>query len=138
MKSTLVSVLVALVVSTCTPLSVGASERQSDLLALEVHLSNTQEVLKDLKTTLNKTNDTLNGVEITLMNLQNRIDTHTEKIKELERSVTIQDGRVAALEVEKKKLNSILTLIGYLLTAIVVVLGFFKKSQIRSVLTGSK
>lgn len=132
------SLVVALVVSTCTPVSVGASERQSNILALDVQLSNTQEVLKDLKTTLNRTNDTLSGVGITLTNIQNRIDTHTEKIKELERSVTIHDGRVAALEVEKKKLNIILTFIGYLLTALVVVLGFFKKSQIRSFLTGSK
>ncbi len=138
MKFSLVNTLAILVLSTCTPVSVGASERQPDLLTLEVHLANTQEVLKDLKNTLNRTNDTLNGVGITLTNIQNKIDTHSEKIEKLERYITIHDERVAALEVEKKKLNSILTFICYLSTALVVILGFFKKSQIRSVLTGSK
>lgn len=123
----------------CVPVSVcAARQQQPDLIALEVHLDNTQEVLKDLKKTLEKTDDTLNGAMMTLMSIQNKLDIHSESIKKLENVVSMQDARVAVLEAEKKKVSNIITFLGYLMSGLLIILGFFKKSRIRSFVNGRK
>lgn len=121
----------------CVPVSVcAARQQQPDIAALEVHLDTTQEVLKDLKKTLEKTNDTLNGAMMTLLGIQNKLDTHSESIKKIESVLSTQDARVALLEAEKKKISSILSFLGYLVSGLLCILGFFKKSQIRAFMNG--
>ena len=135
------SLVVALVLSSCSPVYAFTGrpeDRKSELVALEVHLEVTQNVLKDLRTTLDTTNTTLQGVGLTLTTIQNNLDRHTERIERLEQTVTKQGGVVAALEDEKKKLNNLLTFLCYLSTAVVVILGFCKRSHIKSAIVGPK
>jgi septal ring factor EnvC (AmiA/AmiB activator) len=133
--------VVALVLSSCSPVyafNMVPKDRATELATLEVHLEVTQNVLKDLRETLAATNTTLQGISITLTTIQNNIDRHTERIEKLEQIVTKQGGTVAALEDEKKKLDNLLTFLYYLSTATVVVLGFFKRSHIKSAILGIK
>jgi septal ring factor EnvC (AmiA/AmiB activator) len=133
--------VVALVLSSCSPVcafTVRPEDRKSELVALEVHLEVTQNVLKELRTTLDTTNTTLQGVGLTLTTIQNNLDRHTERIERLEQTVTKQGGVVAALEDEKKKLNNLLTFLCYLATAVAVILGFCKRSHIKSAIVGPK
>lgn len=123
----------------CVPVSVcAARQQQSDLAALEVHLNNTQEVLKDLKKTLEKTDNTLTGAMMTLVSIQNKLDIHSRSIEKLENVISTQDARVALLEAEKKKVSSILTFLGYVASGLLCIIGFFKKSQIRSLVSVKK
>ena len=133
--------VVALVLSSCSSVyafTVRPEDRKSELVALEVHLEVTQNVLKELRTTLDTTNTTLQGVGLTLTTIQHNLDRHTERIERLEQTVTKQGGVVAALEDEKKKLNNLLTFLCYLATAVAVILGFCKRSHIKSALIGPK
>jgi septal ring factor EnvC (AmiA/AmiB activator) len=133
--------VVVLLLSSCSPayaFTVRPEDRKAELVALEVHLEVTQNVLKELRTTLETTNTTLQGVGLTLTTIQNNIDRHTERIERLEQTVTKQGGVVAALEDEKKKLNNLLTFLCYLSTAVAVVLGFCKRSHIKSAIFGPK
>jgi uncharacterized coiled-coil protein SlyX len=118
--------------------TVRPEDRKAELVALEVYLGVTQKVLEELKETLITTNTTLQGVGLTLTTIQNNLDRHTERIERLEQTVTKQGGVVAALEDEKKKLNNLLTFLCYLSTAVAVVLGFCKRSHIRSTIVGPK
>lgn len=133
--------VVVLLLSSCSPayaFTVRPEDRKAELVALEVHLEVTQNVLKELRTTLDTTNTTLQGVGLTLTTIQNNLDRHTERIERLEQTVTKQGGVVAALEDEKKKLNNLLTFLCYLSTAVAVVLGFCKRSHIKSAIVGPK
>jgi septal ring factor EnvC (AmiA/AmiB activator) len=133
--------VVAILLSSCSPVYAFVArpaDRKSELVALEVHLEVTQAVLKELRETLDITNTTLQGVGLTLTTIQNNIDRHSERIERLEQAVTKQDGVVAALEDEKKKLNNLLTFICYLSTIAAVILGFFKRSHIKSAIVGPK
>lgn len=133
MKTTLVILILSL--ASCTP-AYGYESDSKEVAALVVHLEITQEVLKELKTTLEKTNETLNAMSLNLTTLQGTMKSHAERIERLEQGVAKQDGVVATLIDEKKKLNNLLTFLCYFGTAIVIILGFCKKSHLRSVLTG--
>jgi septal ring factor EnvC (AmiA/AmiB activator) len=136
-----IPLVVILLISSCSPVcafTVRPEDRESELVALEVHLEVTQNVLKELRTTLDTTNTTLQGVGLTLTTIQNNLDRHTERIERLEQTVTKQGGVVAALEDEKKKLNNLLTFLCYLATFVAVILGFCKRSHIKSAIVGPK
>ena len=133
--------VVVLLLSSCSPvyaLAVRPEDSKAELVALEVHLEVTQNVLKELRGTLDTTNTTLQGVGLTLTTIQNNLDRHRERIERLEQTVTKHEGVVADLVDEKKKLNNLLTFLCYLSTAVVVILGFCKRSHIKSAIVGPK
>lgn len=133
--------VVVILLSSCSPVYAviaRPADPKSELAALEVHLEVTQAVLKELRETLDTTNTTLQGVGLTLTTIQNNIDRHTERIERLEQTITKQGEVVAALEDEKKKLNNLLTFLCYLASIVVVVVGFCKRSHIKSVIVGPK
>lgn len=132
---------VVILLSSCSPVyafTARPADHKSELTALGVHLEVTQAVLKELRETLDTTNTTLQGVGLTLTTIQNNIDRHTERIEKLEQTITKQGEVVAALEDEKKKLNNLLTFLGYLASIVVVIVGFCKRSHIKSAIVGPK
>ena len=142
MKLSLVVVLVLSFGSPAYALVAKSEDHKPKLATLEVHLEVTRGVLIELKETLNTTNITLQNVSLTLTTVQNSLDVHAEKIRGLEQIVQKQGDIVAGLEVEKKKLDSILTFLFYTFTVVVSLLGVCGRSHVgsilRSIVTGPK